>query len=315
MESPAVRRLDDLLAAARLGGPTPMAIAAAEDRSVLLAARSAAEAGIALPYLVGDSERITEIAAEEGIDLRSIGAEILDVPTAAGGPTVAARRAVELVRSGQASLLMKGKLCTADMLRGVLDRENGLRNGRLLSHVAVTEVPGLDRLLYITDAGVVLAPTLEQKLEIIRNGVAVARALGLAVPRVAILAAAELVEAGNPTTIEAAALAKMSERGQIAGAMVDGPFGLDNAISMAAAEAKGIGGMVAGRADVLIVPGAEAGNLMSKVITFLAGGRMAGIVVGGRVPVVVTSRADPPDGKLLSIALGAILARRVMSDE
>lgn len=205
-------------------------------------------------------------------------------------------------------MLVKGKLDTADLLRAVLDRESGLRAGALLTHVGLFDVPGLDRLLYISDGGVVLNPTLHQKMEITRDAVSVAHTLGLAILKVAILAAAEFVTEDMPTTVDAAALTKMADRGQITGALVDGPFGLDNAVSLAAAETKGLRGSVAGRADILIVPSVEAGNLMAKVITFLPGGRMAGIVVGARVPIVITSRADPHQGELFSIALATILA-------
>ncbi len=303
-----VERLDDLLAVARGVGPARVAIASPEEREVLLAVRDAVRAGIALPYLVGDGQRIAAVAAREGIDLQELKGQLVDVPAGEGQSTEVARRAVELVHRGQATVLMKGKMETADLLRATLDRDVGLRTGRLLSHVALIEMPGLDRLLYVTDGGVVLFPNLHQKLDIARNAVAVAHALGLAEPKIAVLAPAELVNSEIPATVDAAALAKMADRGQITGALVDGPFGLDNAVSIAAAETKGIHGPVAGRADILLVPSVEAGNLMAKVMTFLAGGRMAGIVVGASAPIVITSRADPHQGKLLSIALGVILA-------
>ncbi len=258
---------------------------------------------------MGDARRIEASASDAGIDLAELGGELVDVPEGSE-PSEVARRAVDLVRGGRAGVLMKGKLETAELLRAVLNRESGLRNGELLTHVALLEVPRLDRLLYISDGGVVLCPTLQQKLAIVRNAVAVAHALGLAEPKVAILAASELVQPEVATSVDAAALSKMSDRGQIRGAVVDGPLGLDNAVSAMAAETKGIGGPVAGRADVLIVPGVETGNLMTKMITFLAGGRMAGIVVGARAPVVIASRADPHAGKLYSLALGVILACR-----
>ncbi len=302
-----ITRLDDLLQAAREVGPAAVAIANPEERELLLAIREAAEAGIARSLLVGEPDRIEAVATEAGVRLADLGGEVVPIPASAG-PHDAARRAVELVREGRADVLMKGKMETADLLRCVLDRDAGLRTGTLLSHVALLDVPGLNRLLHITDGGVVLSPTLEQKLEITRNAVRLAHLLGLAEPKVAVLAASELVDPEIASTVDAAALAKMAERGQIQGALVDGPLGLDNAVSPAAAETKGISGPVAGRADVLIVPGVEAGNLMTKMVTFLAGGRMAGIVVGARVPVVISSRADPHQGKLLSMALGVIVA-------
>ena len=308
MATAKIERLDDLVSAAQGLGPVAIAVAGAEDREVLLAVRDAWAAGIAVPSLVGDATRIAEAAGSAGVDLDAIAARLVDVPLGQGWSTEVARAAVGLVRQGDAAVLVKGKLDTADLLRAVLDRESGLRGGALLTHVGLFDVPGLDRLLYISDGGVVLNPTLHQKLEITRNAISVAHALGLSLPKVAILAAAEFVTEDMPTTVDAASLTKMADRGQITGAEVDGPFGLDNAVSVAAAETKGLRGPVAGRADILIVPSVEAGNLMAKVITFLSGGRMAGIVVGARVPIVITSRADPHQGKLFSIALATILA-------
>ena len=308
MAKTSIQKLDDLVAAAQGLGPVSIAVAGAEDREVLLAVRDASAAGIATPCLVGDATRIAGVAESAGVNLDAIHAEIVDVPSDQGWSAEVARQAVALVRQGRAGVLVKGKLDTADLLRAVLDRESGLRAGALLTHVGLFDVPGLDRLLYISDGGVVLNPTLRQKLEITRNAISVAHALGLTLPKVAILAAAEFVTEDMPTTVDAASLTKMADRGQITGALVDGPFGLDNAVSPAAADTKGLRGPVAGRADILIVPSVEAGNLMAKVITFLSGGRMAGIVVGARVPIVITSRADPHEGKLFSIALANILA-------
>lgn len=285
-----------------------MAVAAPEDGELLLAVRDAVSNGMVVPHLVGDMARTAAEAERYGLNLSELGARWEEVPARAGGPAEVARRAVSLVRSGEAAVLMKGKLETAELLRAVLDRDNGLRTGRLLSHVALIEMPGVERLVYVTDGGVVLFPTLEQKLEIVRNAVAVAHALGVAEPRVAVLAPAETVNPSIPATVDAAALSKMADRGQITGALVDGPFGLDNAVSLAAAETKGIRGPVAGRADILLVPSVEAGNLMAKVMTFMAGGRMAGVVVGASAPIVITSRADPHQTKLLSLALGIVLA-------
>jgi phosphate butyryltransferase len=302
-----IQKLDDLLTAAQGLGPVSIAVAGAEDKEVLLAVRDASRSGIAAPCLVGDAARIAEVAAGAGVDLSAIRAELVNVPAHDGWGQEVAQRAVGLVREGRAGVLVKGKLDTADLLRAVLDRESGLRAGRLLTHVGLFDVPNLERLLYISDGGVVLNPTLHQKLEITRNAVSVAHALGLALPKVAVLAAAEFVTEDMPTTVDAAALTKMADRGQISGAFVDGPFGLDNAVSLAAADTKGLRGPVAGRADILIVPSVEAGNLMAKVITFLSGGRMAGVVVGARAPIVIPSRADPHQGKLYSIALATVL--------
>ena len=242
-----VQKLDDLVAAARELGRRSIAVAGAEDREVLLAVRDAVESEFASAILVGDQSRITAVAEQVGINLDSIGVEIVDVPYREGWGVEVAKKTVELITSGKATVLVKGKLDTGELLRAVLDRDAGLRSGSLLTHVGLFDVPGLDRILYISDGGVVLNPTLRQKLQITRNAVDVAHTLGLAMPKVAILAAAEMVNEEMPTTVDAAALSKMADRGQITGALVDGPFGLDNAISAAAADTKGLRGPVAGQ--------------------------------------------------------------------
>ncbi len=219
----------------------------------------------------------------------------------------AARKVMELVRMGHADLAMKGKIETGDFLRAALDRETGLRVGRLFSHVAVFEVPGFDRLLFVTDSGVVVAPTLEQKMEIVQNAITVAQRLGIAEPKVAILAATEMVNPKIPTTLDAANLAKMADRHQIQGGLVDGPLALDNAISAESAAIKGIHSPVAGSADILVAPDVEAGNMLAKAITYFANGKMAGVVVGGKAPMIVASRSDPHETKLISMALGVLL--------
>ena len=305
-----IERLDSLIPAAQAVGPIPLAIAAPDDRQLLLALRDAVRAGIIIPYLVGDASRIAAVAAAENINLGDLRAQMIDVPSGEGALADIARRAVELVRSGEASVLMKGRLQTSELMRAVLNKEYGLREERLLSHVAMIEVPSLPRLILMSDGGIVLRPSLSQKVEIVRNAITVAHILGLECPKVAILAATEMVSEEQPATVEAAALKVMAERGQIDGAIVDGPLGLDNAISLEAAKRKGIDGPVAGQADILIVPSVEAGNLMGKTLTFLAGGCMAGVVVGGRAPIVITSRADSSRCKLLSIALAVVLESR-----
>jgi phosphate butyryltransferase len=215
---------------------------------------------------------------------------------------------MELLRMGHADLAMKGKIETGDFLRAALDREVGLRVGRLFSHVAVFEIPGFDRLLFVTDSGVVVAPTLEQKVEIVQNAIAVAQRLGVKQPRVAILAATEMVNPKIPTTMDAANLAKMADRGQIQGGLVDGPLALDNAISPESVAIKGIKSVVAGSADILVTPDVEAGNMLAKAITYFARGKMAGVVVGAKTPLIVASRSDPHETKLISTALGVLLA-------
>lgn len=297
-----IRSFEELKAAARAKGPKTVAIAAAHEKEILLAARDAEVEGLAECILVGDRERIQHIAAHEDIELGKM--MIIDEPNA----HQAARKVMELVSLGHADLAMKGQIETGDFLRVALDKEIGLRIGRLFTHVAVFEIPGFDRLILVSDAGVVVAPDLAQKIEIVRNAIEVAHALGVEKPRVAILAATEMVNPKIPTTMDAANLSKMAERGQITGGIVDGPLALDNAISPEAAMVKGIHSEVAGRADILILPDIEAGNVLAKAISYFAKGRMAGIVQGARAPLVVASRADPHDSKLVSIALGVLLA-------
>ncbi|NLG48840.1 MAG: bifunctional enoyl-CoA hydratase/phosphate acetyltransferase [Chloroflexi bacterium] len=217
---------------------------------------------------------------------------------------------MSMARQGEADVVVKGTLDTPTFLRAALDRDTGLRAGRLFTHVAVCEIPGFDRLLLISDGGVVVAPDIYQKIEIVQNSIEVAHRLGIDTPRVAILAASEFVSPKIPSTVDAANLSKMAERGQIRGALVDGPLALDNAISQEAAQVKGINGPVAGRADILIVPDIEAGNMLTKGLTYFAHAEMAGIVVGGTAPMVVASRSDSHKTKLVSLALGVLFVAR-----
>jgi phosphate butyryltransferase len=283
-------------------GPKMVAVTVPHEPEILLSAQDAEREGIANCTLVGDRELIRKLAAEHDIDISKM--MILHEPD----PRLAARKVMELLRMGHADLAMKGKLETADFLRAALDRETGLRVGRLFSHVAVFEVPGYDRLLFVSDSGVVVAPTLEQKVEIVQNAILVAKAFGIEQPKVAILAATETVNPKIPTTMDAANLAKMADRGQIQGAIVDGPLALDNAISPESVAIKGIKSPVAGYADILITPDVEAGNMLAKAITYFAKGKMAGVVVGGKSPLIVASRSDPHETKLVSMALGVMLA-------
>jgi phosphate butyryltransferase len=220
----------------------------------------------------------------------------------------AARRAMMLVAEGQAHIAMKGKVTTADFLRAALDRELGLRTGSLLSHVAVFDMQDLERLILISDAGVNIAPSLEQKTDIVRNAIFVAHKLGIAEPRVAVLASTETVNPRISANVEAAALSKMADRKQIRGALVDGPLALDNAISPDAARDKDITSNVAGRADILILPDIEAGNVLVKAIVYFARHPMAGVVVGARAPLILPSRSDTFESKLSSLALGVVMA-------
>ena len=295
----------EIVDAARRCGPLRVAIAAADDKDTLQAAQAAVAERIADSILVGDATTIRSLADGLGLSLSAM--QIIDVPDA----RQAAIRVMDLVRTGQADVAMKGHIDTGDFLRAALDRERGLRTGRLLSHVGIFEIPGFDRLLLVSDAGVVVAPDIVQKVEIVQNAIQVAHALGIAEPRVAILAATERVNPKIPTTLDAAYLAKMADRGQITGGIVDGPLALDNAISTESSTIKGIHSPVAGQADILIAPDVEAGNMLAKAITYFARGRMAGLVVGAQSPLIVASRSDPHDSKLVSIAIGIIMAARV----
>ncbi|MCX7780449.1 MAG: phosphate butyryltransferase [Negativicutes bacterium] len=284
--------------------PQRVAVAAAQDDAVLEAVQSAKTQGIADFILVGDSRKIQDVAAKLAISLD--GLEIIHEPD----ERQAALRAVALVSGGQANVLMKGMINTADLLRAVLDKEVGLRTGRVLSHAAVFEIPGFERLIAVTDGGMNIAPSLQQKADIIQNSVDLTRVLGIEPAKVAVLAAVEVVNPDMPATMEAAALAKMAERGQIKGAVVDGPLALDNAVSLEAAKHKGIKSPVAGLADILVVPTIEVGNALGKSLIYFAGARMAGLILGAAKPVVVTSRADTHESKVMSIALGALLGQR-----
>jgi phosphate butyryltransferase len=299
----AIRTFAQLMEEARKVGPKTVAIAAAQEKEVLLAAQDAEAQDVAECILVGDRAAITDIAQEASLDIRRM--MVIHEPE----PKQAARKVMELVRLGHAQMAMKGKIETRDFLRAALDREVGLRVGRLLTHVGIFEIPGFDRLIFISDAGVVVAPTMEQKIEIVQNAIYVAHRLGVEQPKVAILAATEMVNPKIPTTLDAANLSKMADRGQIKGGLIDGPLALDNAISLESAQIKGIRSDVAGRADILIPPDVEAANVLVKAITYFAKGSMAGgVVVGGKSPIIMASRSDPHETKLVSMALGVLLA-------
>lgn len=297
-----VRSFAEVLAAAKRLGPRIVAIAAADEIEVLEAAAQARAEGIAEPILVGRKQQINALAAEADLDL--VGVEIIEE----ADPKVAGAIAVHLVRAGDADIVMKGRMDIADLLRAALHKEQGLRAGRLLTHVSVFELPGFDRLLFVTDAGVVPEPDLAQKAQIVQNAIDTVHQLGIPRPRVAILAALEMVNPKMPSTTDAANLAKMADRGQIRGGIVDGPLALDNAISQHSAELKGIKSPVAGRADILVTPDVESGNILAKGMTYFAGGTVASVVVGAKAPIVATGRADPSENKLASIALAVLLS-------
>lgn len=276
------------------------------DETSLEGATDAAEADIISPVLVGPQARIAALAEQMEIDISRY--EIVDAPHSHG----AAEISVRLIREGKGELLMKGSLHTDELMQQVTRREKGLRTERRISHVFIMDVASYPKPLFITDAAINIFPDLEDKQDIIQNAVDLARALGLERPLVAILSAVETVTPKIPSTIEAAALCKMAERGQITDALVDGPLALDNAISMEAAKIKGIESPVAGQADILVVPDLEAGNMLAKNLSFLAGADAAGIVLGARVPIILTSRADSLRTRMVSCAVAALFveARR-----
>ena len=283
--------------------PTSTAVVHPCDETSLQGAIEAARLGLIAPILVGPRERIQSVAAAARLDLS--GVEIVDAPYS----QAAAAKAVELVREGQAEALMKGSLHTDELMGAVARREGGLRTARRVSHCFVMDVPGHEQALIITDAAINIAPTLEEKVDILQNAIDLAHALGAPEVRVAILSAMETVSSKVPSTIEAAALCKMADRHQITGAVVDGPLALDNAIDPEAARIKKIDSPVAGRANILLVPDLEAGNMLAKSLSFLAGADAAGIVLGARVPIILTSRADSVMTRLASCAVAALVAK------
>ncbi len=283
--------------------PVPMAVAAAEEEDVLSAVMSAAEKGTVIPRLVGNADSIRACAERLGLDLST--AEIIDVPDAER----AARTAVAMVADGDAAMVMKGLVDTSVLLRAVLDRDHGLRGEGVLSHLAIFEIEGFPRPIAVTDAAMNIAPDLATKREILRNAVSFFHRIGYAEPKVAVLAAKEKVNEKMPATVDAAALRDEARRGEVTGCIVDGPFALDNAVSREAARTKGIESPVAGEADILLVPQIESGNILYKALAFLSPSRNAGVIVGARAPIVLTSRADSRDAKALSIALAAYAAQ------
>jgi phosphate acetyltransferase len=283
--------------------PTPTAVAHPCDETSLSGAIDAARLGLIAPILVGPRARIEAVAKEHRLDLGSL--PIVD--TAHSHDSAA--RAVELVREGKAEALMKGSLHTDELMAEVVKRDTGLRTARRVSHCFIMDVPTYAETLIVTDAAVNIAPTLEDKIDIIQNAIDLAHALRIQEVRVAILSAMETVNPKVPSTIEAAALCKMADRKQITGAILDGPLALDNAISLESVAIKQIDSPVAGRANVLVVPDLEAGNMLAKSLSFLAQADAAGIVLGARVPIILTSRADSVPTRLASCAIAALVAQ------
>jgi phosphate acetyltransferase len=302
-------KYDRLIASAHQIPAVATAVAHPCDETSLKGAVDAAAAGMIRPILVGPEHRIRKTAEKLKADLK--GFELVDVPHS----HAAAAKAVELVRTGGAELLMKGSLHTDELLAEVTRRETGLRTERRISHVFIMDVPTYPKPLFITDAAVNIFPDLEAKRDIVQNAVDLHNGLGLGVPKVAILSAVETVTPKIPSTIDAAALCKMADRGQITGAELDGPLAFDNAISPEAARIKGIRSAVAGQAQILVVPDLEAGNMLAKNLTFLSNADAAGIVLGARVPIILTSRADDVRTRMASCAVAALYANHLRAKQ
>ena len=299
------KNFDDLLLSANEISNKKVAVAVAQDEPVLEAIKLAKEKGIADAILVGDMKAIEKIADKINMDLSDY--EIVNEPNV----KKASLEAVRLVSTGKADMVMKGLVDTATFLRSVLNKEVGLRTGKLMSHVAVFEVEGLDRLILLTDAAFNTYPDIKGKIQILNNSVDVAHACGIKMPKVAAVCAVEVVNPDMQATIDAALLAKMNDRGQIKDCIVDGPLALDNALSVDAAEHKGITGKVAGKADIILLPNIETANVMYKTLTYTAKTRNGGLLVGTSAPVILTSRADNFETKVNSIALAALVAEDI----
>jgi len=295
-------KYERLLARCEGLAPVPTAVAHPCEATALGGAVEAAQKGLIAPLLVGPADKIAEVAKSAQIDLGDL--PIVDVPHS----HASAAKAVALIREGKAEILMKGSLHTDELMSAIVSREGGLRTGRRISHVFIMDVPTYHKVLIITDAAINIAPTLEDKVDICQNAIDLATSLGLSRPKVAILAAVETVTSKMPATIDAAALCKMAERGQITGALLDGPLAFDNAISAQAAETKGIRSAVAGDPDILLAPDLEAGNILAKQLSFLANADSAGMVLGAKVPVILTSRADSVRSRIASCAVAKLVA-------
>ncbi len=294
------KHFDRLLEACEGLPPLEVAVACPDDPNSLGGVVLAVEHNLIAPVIVGCRSRIADAANEIGKDISHLPLiDIEDEPEAAA-------KTVELVHQGKARALMKGHLHTDDLLRHVMKRDGGLRTGRRITHVFVMDVPGQDQMLMVSDAAINIAPDLETKVDIVQNAINLGQAIGMAAPRVGILSAVETVNPKIPSTLDAAVLSKMAERGQITGGIVDGPLAMDNAMDVEAARTKGITSLVAGHAEVLIVPNLEAGNMLAKELTFIAHAEAAGLVVGARVPVILTSRADNAKARLVSCALAIL---------
>ncbi len=297
------KSLDELVSAAVSQGPAGIAVACGQDPDVLQALQQAQSMGLAQGILVGDRSRMEPMVEKAGLELAPD--QLIHEPDQAR----AARKAIGLIREGRASLLMKGKINTSTLVRAVLDRENGLRTGRLLSQVIVFQVPGIQRLMVMTDAAINIAPNLAQKAEICRNAIEVAHAIGVSKPNLAVLCALEFVNPEMPATLDAAGLTLMNRRGQISGAYIEGPIALDSPLSRFAAERKGIDSPLVEATDIFLAPDIEAANILYRAILYFAQGESGGIVLGARVPLILLSRAETPETKIRSIALAVLVGK------
>ena len=298
------KSFNDLLDLAKLRGPKKVAVAVAQDRDVLSSIKNATELKIADPILVGDKNEIENIAKELNFDLYNV--EIIHEED----KVEACRIATSLVSSGKAHVLMKGLVDTSIIMKTVLDGEIGLRTGNVISHVAVFDLPTYHKVFIVTDAAMNIEPDVKQKKEIIENAVILARAIDIERPKVAVIASKEKVSPKMEATVHAQELVEMNRNGEITDCIVDGPLALDNAVSKESARIKGIESEVAGDADILLVPNIDAGNVLYKALTFLANAKSAGLIVGTRSPIVLTSRADNDESKLNSIALAVLMASK-----
>lgn len=299
-----MKSFTELIEAAKECPSKTVAVAVAEDPEVLEAAKACRDNGIANVILVGDAEKIEKIALERKISLDKF--EVINEH----GVEQAARRAVLLAHTGKADIIMKGAVNTPVVLKAVLDKDIGVRSGATLSHVAVFESPYYDRLLLLTDAGMNINPTFEQKIDMVNNAVCVARSLRIAKPKVAVVCGQELVNPDMPSTVDAALLCKMAERGQIKNCLIDGPLSLDLALSKESALTKGVGGEVAGQADILVLANIEAANVLYKALVCLGKSWITGVVVGALAPVIVTSRSDSAEAKLASVAVSVLITSK-----
>ena len=296
-----IQNFEQLVERARELGPAKIAVVEAHDPDVLESLAQAEPMGLATPILVGNAAKIEAAAKKVGYGLRP--GTLIETT----GEDASIRQAIDLVREGKADLLMKGKVTTANLIRGALDRERGLRTGKLLSQVIVFQVSHIPRLMIMTDGAINIAPTLEQKADICRNAIDVAHALGIVEPKVVLLAALEFVNPAMPATVDAAALAKMNRDGQITGAYLEGPLAMDVPLSRFAADRKAIQSPVVEATDVFIAPDIEAANILYRAITYFAQGKSGGIIMGARVPLIVLSRAEPPETKIHSISLALLV--------